>query len=430
MVLLAGYLLLINLTAFVLYGIDKRRAVRKIQRISERTLLLIALAGGSLGALIGMYLFRHKTRKWVFFIGVPVMLVLHLVLLVFLLRHNVHEKTRPSGVVRAQLEQVQALDEDTIRNIISFETLSGRITGTYNPDLAGSAVLAFFKHFQYSIESESIQGDHAEVSVKISNIDMRTLASDLCAALTQQRIDMLDHPAVVQDTDYFSLLGDMLSSHEYEIITTDARFHLVKEGKNWTIITDEQLQDELTGGFISAVSDPMLLDPSQVLSMYMEKYKTLTADEWLNYLDVHNIFSTYSPDHMDELDHLYMEKIAEYFDYRIDSCRLTAAGAEADLTITSLNMPEIIKAYRASLLEYAATTESITSDSVSLANTTASLLIQAIEENAAPAEYKASAHLTNDERSWQLEMDEDLTNAFLGNMEEALQILREESDPS
>lgn len=70
------YLAVINFTAFVLYGLDKRRAVRHQYRIPERTLIGIAVIGGSVGAFLGMQLFRHKTRHPKFFIGVPVIIVI------------------------------------------------------------------------------------------------------------------------------------------------------------------------------------------------------------------------------------------------------------------------------------------------------------------------------------------------------------------
>ncbi len=67
-----------NLIAFALYGIDKRRAKQGAWRISEYTLLLVALLGGSLGALLGMRYFRHKTRHRKFRYGVPLILLLQL----------------------------------------------------------------------------------------------------------------------------------------------------------------------------------------------------------------------------------------------------------------------------------------------------------------------------------------------------------------
>ena len=74
----AGYLLLINLVAFLLMGLDKRRARRNRWRISEKTLFLSAVLGGSAGALVGMYLFHHKTRHWYFRYGLPALLALQI----------------------------------------------------------------------------------------------------------------------------------------------------------------------------------------------------------------------------------------------------------------------------------------------------------------------------------------------------------------
>ena len=75
------YLGIINLLAFCLMGSDKRRAKTGRWRISERTLFLSAILGGSLGAIAGMQLFRHKTRHRYFVIGMPAILLIQLIAL-------------------------------------------------------------------------------------------------------------------------------------------------------------------------------------------------------------------------------------------------------------------------------------------------------------------------------------------------------------
>ena len=77
------YLLLINAAGLALMCLDKLLAKKRLRRIPERTLLLMAALGGSLGATMGMYLVRHKTRHRKFSIGLPILLTLHILLLIY-----------------------------------------------------------------------------------------------------------------------------------------------------------------------------------------------------------------------------------------------------------------------------------------------------------------------------------------------------------
>ena len=69
---------LVNLVAFALMGLDKRRARRDAWRVREKTLLLWCACFGALGGLTGMRVFRHKTRHWYFVWGMPLILLLQL----------------------------------------------------------------------------------------------------------------------------------------------------------------------------------------------------------------------------------------------------------------------------------------------------------------------------------------------------------------
>ena len=75
---IAAYVLVINVVGFFSMYLDKRKARKKLWRIPEATLFLIALIGGSIGSIVGMYLFRHKTRHWYFVYGLPVILLLQI----------------------------------------------------------------------------------------------------------------------------------------------------------------------------------------------------------------------------------------------------------------------------------------------------------------------------------------------------------------
>ena len=75
------YLIIINLIAFLTMFIDKRKAKYGRWRIPEQTLLILAIIGGSIGAMAGMYTFRHKTKKLRFSVGFPIILILQIILI-------------------------------------------------------------------------------------------------------------------------------------------------------------------------------------------------------------------------------------------------------------------------------------------------------------------------------------------------------------
>lgn len=72
-------LVVINLLTFLVYGIDKWRAIHGRWRISEATLLLLAILGGSIGALLGMQIWHHKTHHKKFKYGVPLILIIQII---------------------------------------------------------------------------------------------------------------------------------------------------------------------------------------------------------------------------------------------------------------------------------------------------------------------------------------------------------------
>lgn len=78
------YLAVINLLTFIVYGADKRRARKGKWRVPEKTLFLLPLLGGSIGALLGMRVFHHKTKHWYFVWGIPAILLAQIALAVWI----------------------------------------------------------------------------------------------------------------------------------------------------------------------------------------------------------------------------------------------------------------------------------------------------------------------------------------------------------
>ena len=78
------WLAVINLLPFIVYGADKRRARKGKWRVPEKTLFLLPLLGGSIGALLGMRVFHHKTKHWYFVWGIPAILLAQIALAVWI----------------------------------------------------------------------------------------------------------------------------------------------------------------------------------------------------------------------------------------------------------------------------------------------------------------------------------------------------------
>ena len=83
------YLILLNLLGFILMGVDKRRAIRHAWRIPEAHLFGCAILGGSLGSILGMYTFRHKTKHWYFVWGMPAILLIQIILGILIVRSGI-----------------------------------------------------------------------------------------------------------------------------------------------------------------------------------------------------------------------------------------------------------------------------------------------------------------------------------------------------
>ncbi len=82
--LIMYYLLAVNVVAFAAFGIDKYKAKRGLWRISEATLLLLAVVGGSIGALLGMRIWHHKTQHAKFRYGLPLIILAQIALIYYL----------------------------------------------------------------------------------------------------------------------------------------------------------------------------------------------------------------------------------------------------------------------------------------------------------------------------------------------------------
>ena len=158
--ILVYWLILVNIAAFILYGYDKSCAKKKTRRIPERTLLLWAWLGGSIGAFLGMNIFHHKTLKAKFVI-VPVLAVLEIIICIFCLYQNYHLVTTEYEVDLELSEDLTIVQVSDLHNQFFGADQSSLLAAVENasPDIiVVTGDIVDSTHTSYKIALDFIEG--------------------------------------------------------------------------------------------------------------------------------------------------------------------------------------------------------------------------------------------------------------------------------
>lgn len=341
------------------------------------------------------------------------------------------QESEPVKTVKSELNLIQNLDENTIRNLISYEDMVHSRSGSVDigPDTT-EAVQLFFRNFHYRILSSSTTEEQATVNVEIENIDAKALAKDLCLELIADSVlpESKEDTSVARNS-YFTLLRDVLSSGNYDQVKTVAHFSLTKKDGHWSIQSSETLEDELVGGFISCLHDPYLVTPEEIITKVLEMFKEETPENWVSSLGMNDIFLTYSTLY-DKVDLALATQISKCFSYRIQKVTVKGNKATSLIDITSLDMESILDTYLERLLDYASTTEAVRATDTELADKTASLLMECLNTNTKTCTKTIEIYFINNGVTWEMQLNGDFTDALLGNMTEAIERFQSEALPA
>ncbi|MEY8427061.1 hypothetical protein AALA00_04930 [Lachnospiraceae bacterium 46-15] len=322
-------------------------------------------------------------------------------------------------LVKSELNQLQKLDENTIRTFISYENILGPGASSNISSEVAQTVQLFFQDFDYRILSSKITEDTATVTAEIQNIDTKKLAKDLCLELiARSSSPHAEDNAILSGSSYFALLHDFLSQNQYESVKTEVHFHLKKIDGQWSIQGSEVLEDELLGGFISCLHDPYLVTPEEITAKLCGMLKAQTPEEWISYLGIKDIFSTYST-LSDKVDLALASQISKCFSYSIQEVTVTGNKAKALADITSLDMGGVLDEYLERLLDYASTTEAVRATDTELADKTAALLAECLNTNRKTCTKTVEINFTNNGTTWEMQLNDNFTDALLGDIKKA-----------
>ena len=250
---------------------------------------------------------------------------------------------------------------------------------------------------------------------------MHAVAQDLCSAILRQSAAITTSASTQTTGDYYHLLYDTLASNSYDTTVTTATFHLRKDGKNWMILADSTLENELVSGFISSMNDPYILSAFTILSIHLDALKALDTEGWKDYLSINDVFATYNSEYSTQIDDAYIARITTSFDYEILKCHEEGDTATATIRITSVDMPGVLETYKKYLLAYAATTRSIRDNDVQVSNETSRLLLQSLTETTDVCHTDVDMTFRNNGETWEINFDDSFTNAVMGNLQQAME---------
>lgn len=339
----------------------------------------------------------------------------------------------PEKAVKQELDLIQQLDEPTIKAFVSYEDIhlsenSSQEIGKETID----AVKLFFKNFKYRIRSSSMGADDesAVVTVNITNLDAEALAKDLCRAIIRRSLSYGGSEDEENGlASSFTLLKECLEKNSYKSKTSTVTFHLVKQNEIWIIQESSELEDQLAGGLNTYLSDPYLLEPSEVLEITLAPFREFTAEQWFSYLGIEDIFAIGSG-LSSQLDQALAEQLSAYFDYKIGDVTQNGNTAAAEVSITSFDLESIVGQCKEQLLTYAETTESIRATEEELSQKTAEILLNALTENTKTVTNTIPISLVNNGYIWEANLDSTFTDALLGGIGDAVSILYPAADAS
>ena len=326
----------------------------------------------------------------------------------------------PEKAVRRELDYIQKLDEDAISSFFSYENFplnSDQSSGTGSDTT--EAIRLFFENFKYHIDSstQSQNGTEATVNVSLTNLDAQELAKNLCREIYRDSLSYSHSDYDIHSA--FSLMKECLERNDYPEKTTTATIHLTSENDVWTIDSTPELEDDLTGGLVSYLSDPYLLSPEDILDLTLAPFKDFTAEDWQSYLEISDVFAV-GTDQADTIDQLLFQQIAAFFDYQITDVVQDGDDAKVTVNITSLDLNTVIESCLGPLRDYGTSTESIRASSEEFNRKTGEILITALEDNVSSTVTQITILLHNDGHTWDPVLDTSFTDALLGNLDESL----------
>lgn len=427
MKLLVIYLILVNVIGFLTFGLDKWKARSNRWRIRESTLFLLAALGGSLGCLIGMKIFHHKTKHKSFTIGIPAILILECLLLGYLFFQFSDGNTythNPKKVVEHELSLLKKNDTAQIEQYLSYQDIfPNESSDEPIPEDVEQLFSSFFDSFSYKILSVNTQKNTSEVTVSLKTLDGCQVAKAYSQQTLVKQIENSASPANVDFSleDCYLLLASVLEENSFDTIKTKYTISLTQKDGVWIIDDHYGFENALTGNFATHVADIDLLSPGEIVAIHFDTLKSFDSEQINRYFALDSYFSG-DAEYKRTISHALAGQILTYLDYEILSETISKDHSTASVTmqLTSYDSSSVLSNYQKQVMEYTNTAQALEDGISGRLNRANQILISCISENTASTTTEITLTLNNNGGSWVFETNDQISQALLGNISEAM----------
>lgn len=321
--------------------------------------------------------------------------------------------------ITSEFGRLKDLDSDTFQEYLALENLfPDASTSQASAGLIEEVTSQFFKDFDYKILKITVTGEtNASCHLQVITLDAHALAKDYQKEYLSQVILSAANGQQGPDTSleqHYTLLRDLMNGHTYQTISNSCDIYLIKEGEKWRIRKTPDLENQLVGGFISAIANPYLLSPTETVGVYFDTLKAMDAPQMCTYLGLTDVFRSSGTDSQALAQALFLQMRA-CLDYRVTGAQDNGSMATVNMEITSFSCKEILSTYQKALDEYLDTTDALIDGPTGRLAKSNTFLLDAIKNNTATASQTVSLPLINDGVSWKLKSNTQIGKALFGD---------------
>ncbi|MBQ0001028.1 MAG: hypothetical protein KBT01_05755 [Clostridiales bacterium] len=338
-------------------------------------------------------------------------------------------KSQVESAVKEELNVLKHLDTEASEKYISYAGLfPDAAEDSVNMDEIHQVFSLFFKKFNYRIRKTEIDSKANEATVKLTlkTLDAHALAVDYARAFLRESI-LLEASSDTSGSTLpslesrYHLLYQLLSNNKYKTVDTDCQVQLTREGPkaDWQIRHNTALENDLTGGLITEISEPELLTPAETLSISFDLLEDMNLEQMSSFLGLDDLLNSEDPGQQ-KIARTLIEKAHVTFKYQLGECRMTEAGhAEVDAVITTFDSDAVLSEYQAAFEEYLTTSQAVVDGSDVRSAKAYDMLTEYIDASETIIDRNITLKMVNNGVSWQLDpSDPALANALFGTLTE------------